>query len=126
VIADSEQVWRILETSHPPTIYIPSEDVRMEYLRITSGSSYCEWKGEASYFDVFANGIEEARAAWTYTSPRSPFEQINGHISFYPSRMDACFLDEEEVIAQPGDFYGGWITSKIVGPFKGAPGTWGW
>ena len=125
-IADSQQAWRVLETSHPPTIYIPRADIQMDHLRVSAGSSYCEWKGQASYFDVIANGVEEARAAWTYTVPRPAFEEIAGHISFYPSRMDACFLGEEKVIAQPGDFYGGWITSKIVGPFKGAPGTWGW
>jgi len=98
----------------------------MAFLRHATGSSVCEWKGRASYFDVFSHGFEQARAAWTYLSPHPHYQQIAGYISFYPSRMEACFLDDEEVIAQPGDFYGGWITSRIVGPFKGIAGSWGW
>jgi uncharacterized protein (DUF427 family) len=125
-IADSEQAWRILETSHPPTIYIPQADIRMEYLIPVSGLSFCEWKGAASYFDVAVDGDQRPRSAWTYASPATRYAALAGTISFYPSKMDVCFLGDEQVAAQPGDFYGGWITNRIVGPFKGSPGTWGW
>jgi uncharacterized protein (DUF427 family) len=125
-IARSSRAWRILETSHPPVYYIPREDVRMEFLRPASGSSFCEWKGTAAYFDVHAPARESRRAAWTYPKPASPFGEIAHAIAFYPGRVDACFVGGERVQAQAGDFYGGWITANIVGPFKGAPGTAGW
>ena len=126
VVADSMMALRVLETSHPPTIYIPPGDVAAGCLRPAGGSSLCEWKGIASYFDVVAGGRRAARAAWTYHGPASPYAALRDHIAFYPSRMDACLLDDELVRSQPGDFYGGWITSDLRGPFKGEPGTLGW
>ncbi len=125
-LADSRRALRVLETSHPPTIYVPPDDVALECLRPTSGRSRCEWKGAASYFDVEAGGRREERAAWSYPSPVPAFAALRDHVSVYPGRMDECFLDEERVLAQPGDFYGGWITADVEGPFKGPPGTLGW
>lgn len=117
---------RVLETSHPPVYYIPPEDIRMEHLRPSAGTSYCEWKGRAGYYDVVVEDRVEERAAWFYPSPMPSFRDLKDYVAFYPSRMDACWVGGEKVEAQDGDFYGGWITPNIVGPFKGSPGTWGW
>jgi uncharacterized protein (DUF427 family) len=125
-VADTRRAKRVLETSHPPVYYIPREDIRADCLAPTSGSTLCEWKGAAAYYTVVAGERRASNAAWHYPDPTPPFESLRGHVAFYPSRMDACFVDGERVQAQPGDFYGGWITQEIVGPFKGAPGTWGW
>ena len=125
-LADTTRALRVLETSHPPTIYLPPEDVRLDLLQETRRTSRCEWKGSATYFDVVAGERSERAAAWTYRRPVAAFAALRDHISLYPGRMDACHLDEERVQAQPGDFYGGWITQDVVGPFKGGPGTWGW
>jgi uncharacterized protein (DUF427 family) len=125
-IADSKRSKRVLETSHPPVYYIPPQDIDVEYLEDVPGQTWCEWKGEARYYSVVVPGRYMDRAAWYYPAPRKQFAEIEGYIAFYPSKMDACYVDEERVQAQPGDFYGGWITSNIVGPFKGAAGTMGW
>lgn len=126
-IADTMRAFRVLETSHPPVYYVPPEDIRREHLRPADGASLCEWKGRAAYYDVVVDGERPAqRAAWYYPDPVPAYRQIKDYVAFYPSRMDACRIDGEEVLAQDGDFYGGWITADIVGPFKGAPGTWGW
>ena len=117
---------RVLETSHPPVYYIPPDDVRMEHLKPSGASSFCEWKGRASYYDVITDEREEPRAAWYYPDPVPAYRGIRGYVAFYPSRMDACWVDGEKVLAQEGDFYGGWITPDVVGPFKGAPGTRRW
>lgn len=125
-IADSRRAKRVLETSHPPVYYIPEEDISMENLARGSGTSFCEWKGQAVYYDVVAGERRAARAAWTYPDPTSGFAAIKNHIAFYPGMMDACYVDGEQVTPQPGGFYGGWVTSDIVGPFKGELGTEGW
>jgi uncharacterized protein (DUF427 family) len=125
-IARSTRAWRVLETSHPPVYYIPRDDVRADLLRPAAGSSFCEWKGVASYVDVVVGETVAARAAWLYERPTANFAAIAGALAFYPSRVDACYVDGECVQAQPGDFYGGWITNDITGPFKGGPGTMGW
>jgi uncharacterized protein (DUF427 family) len=125
-IADSEAAYRLLETSHPPTFYIPSEDVRREFLTSNARRSFCEFKGNAKYWDLLADGRMVRDAAWSYASPNPPYEQIRDHFSFYASRMDACYVGAERVQPQAGDFYGGWITANIVGPFKGGPGTRFW
>jgi uncharacterized protein (DUF427 family) len=116
----------VLETSHPPAYYFPREDVRRDLLETAVGHSYCEFKGEASYFAVVVGDRIARKAAWTYEAPLPGYEELTGTISFYASRTDACYVGEERVEPQPGDFYGGWITSDIVGPFKGGPGTMGW
>ena len=126
VVAESEHVLRVLETSGPPTIYIPSHDVDLDLLEPVAHRTLCEWKGWASYFDVVVRDRRARRAAWTYRKPRVGYESLVDHISFYPGRVDACYLGDEAVRPQPGRFYGGWITDDIVGPFKGEPGTWAW
>lgn len=125
-IADSKHAVRVLETSHPPVYYIPTQDVRMEYLSATSRHTFCEYKGSASYWTLTVGDRRLENAAWSYPTPSSGFEPIKDYIAFYPGKMDACYIDDEQVQAQEGDFYGGWITSDIVGPFKGGAGTWGW
>jgi len=126
VIAETERGKRVLETSHPPVYYIPPGDVNMKYLEREQGSSYCEWKGRASYFDVIVDQKKVEKAAWSYPEPTPKFKPIAGHLAFYPHKMDACYVGDEQVEAQKGGFYGGWITSRIVGPFKGEAGTAGW
>ncbi len=125
-IADSRRTKRVLETSHPPVYYIPPEDVRMEFLYKTPRSTFCEWKGQASYYTLTVGDRTETNVAWFYPNPTPRFAGIKDYIAFYPGRMDECLVDGERVQAQPGDFYGGWITQDIVGPFKGGMGTWGW
>ncbi len=118
-IARSTRTVRLLETSHPPTFYIPRADVTA--LTRSGGGSFCEWKGPCTYYDVA--GI--ARAAWSYDEPFPEAEAIRGCVAFYATEL-ACFVAGERVRPQPGGFYGGWITNQLVGPFKGDPGTSGW
>lgn len=126
-LADSTSALRVLETSHPPTIYVPPADIAEGALRPLAGrGSFCEFKGQAHYFDVIGGSRVETRAGWAYASPTARFAALTDHVAFYPSRMDACWLDDERVQSQEGDFYGGWITAELVGPFKGGPGTRGW
>jgi len=125
-IADTTQAQRVLETSHPPVYYIPPEDIRMLHLTPTARQSLCEWKGRASYYTVQVGDKRAENAAWFYPEPSGAFATIHNYVAFYPSQMDACYVGDEQVRAPKGDFYGGWITDKIVGPFKGGPGTWGW
>lgn len=124
-IAESTRGLRILETHHAPTYYIPPEDILTD-LTNARGTSFCEWKGRAVYFDVQVGGRTAARAAWSYPSPDARFKALAGHVSFYASAMDACFVGDERVIAQPGEFYGGWVTANLQGRIKGAPGTEYW
>jgi uncharacterized protein (DUF427 family) len=125
-IADTTQAVRVLETSHPPVYYIPQSDIRMEYLTPTDRRTFCEFKGGAGYWTVTVGEKMVMNAAWSYADPADGFETLKDYLAFYPGKMDACYVDEELVQPQEGDFYGGWITSEIVGPFKGAPGTRGW
>jgi len=126
VIADTFEAKRVLETSHPPVYYIPPGDIQMSYLVRAPGSSVCEWKGQAEYYTVVVEGRKAERAAWCYPDPKSSYEAIRDHVAFYAGLMDACYVDGERVRPQPGGFYGGWITSDVVGPFKGEPGSAGW
>lgn len=125
-IADTIAGWRVCETSHPPVYYIPQADIAMAHLEPAPGSSFCEFKGVARYWSLDVGGRRADKAAWSYDAPARAFAGIAGHLAFYVSRVDACFVGDERVQAQDGDFYGGWITGDIVGPFKGAPGTRGW
>ncbi|MDC0834476.1 hypothetical protein AY599_01415 [Leptolyngbya valderiana BDU 20041] len=125
-IADTHQAKRVLETSHPPVYYIPPEDIKTDCLVKTARSSFCEWKGSARYYTVRVGDRTAENAAWFYPAPTEAFADLRGYVAFYPSRMEACYVEDERVKAQAGDFYGGWITHDIVGPFKGEPGTWGW
>jgi uncharacterized protein (DUF427 family) len=127
VLADSIRALRVLETSHPPTIYIPPADVRLSLLNPShAGPTWCEFKGEARYMDAVVAGRQANAIAWSYAHPTAGYEALREHIAFYPGRLDAAWLDDERVQAQPGDFYGGWVTEDLVGPFKGSPGTHGW
>jgi uncharacterized protein (DUF427 family) len=125
-LAYTTSAKRVLETSHPPVYYIPPDDIRMEHLRSAEGTSFCEWKGVALYYDLETEERRERRAAWYYPEPVSDYAELKDYVAFYPSVMDACWVDGEKVRPQEGDFYGGWVTSDIVGPLKGGPGTWGW
>ncbi len=125
-IANSNKSFRILETSHPPTYYLPISSFVEGSLVATDRTSFCEFKGVAIYYHIEAKGLSSDFAAWGYQNPNEKYSSLKNHISVYASRMDACFIGSEQVQAQEGDFYGGWITSKVVGPFKGGAGTWGW
>jgi uncharacterized protein (DUF427 family) len=125
-IADTRRGYRILETSHPPVFYIPPSDVQRAFLFEAPGSSLCEFKGIAKYWSLDVRGIRSERAAWSYPDPTQQFAEIKDCVAFYASRVDECWVGEERVDAQQGDFYGGWITSRVSGPFKGPPGTSGW
>ncbi|GAB5409287.1 MAG: hypothetical protein BalsKO_16520 [Balneolaceae bacterium] len=108
----------MLETASPPTFYLPPSDIKTEYLRKATGTSLCEWKGKAQYWDVLINDKVLEKAGWSYPDPFEEFANIKGYLSFYPSVLE-CFVNGERVKPQPGGFYGGWITSEIVGPVKG-------
>ena len=126
VIYDSGKSYRILETSHPPTYYLPLELFKDCKLIATDRSSFCEFKGEAKYYHIKVGDQLIQFPAWGYKTPSARYSQIKNHVSVYAHMMDACFVGDEQVTPQEGDFYGGWITSKVVGPFKGGAGTWGW
>lgn len=116
----------MLETASPPTYYVPAEDVRTDLISPADGSTWCEWKGRAAYFDVMVGDRVARRAAWSYPDPNPRFTLLKGHLAFYPGRVDGCYLDDELVAPQAGGFYGGWVTADIAGPMKGDPGTLGW
>lgn len=124
-IVDVPDAIRVLETAGAPTIYVPAADVADGVLQPAAGSSFCEWKGAASYWDVVAGGETAPRAAWGYPEPNEAFAELRGHASFYPALVE-CRLDDELVAPQPGGFYGGWVTAEIAGPIKGGPGSGGW
>ena len=126
VVASTRSSYRVLETSHPPTYYLPRDAFDEGVLRPTAGATYCEWKGQASYFDLVVPGRTVARAAWTYTDPTDGFTELVDHLAVMPGLVDECRVGGETVRPQEGGFYGGWVTSRVVGPFKGAPGTRGW
>jgi uncharacterized protein (DUF427 family) len=125
-IGETTSGYRVLETSQPPAYYFPPDDVGMDHLVATPHRTFCEWKGQAHYYTVIADGDEAINAVWSYSSPIERFGPIKGYLAFYPQRMTACYVDGERVQANEGGFYGGWITSKVVGPFKGAAGSAGW
>lgn len=127
LLADSTDALRVLETSHPPTIYVPPADVRGDLLIVSRArSTWCEFKGAARYLDARVGGRAVRAVGWTYPEPTSGYESLRDHVAFYPGRVDAAWVGEEMVERQVGDFYGGWITADLVGPFKGPPGTLGW
>lgn len=125
-LVDTNQAYRVLETSHPPVYYFPQTDIELAYLKPVTRTSFCEFKGMAVYLDIHMGDRHIPSAAWSYPNPTKGFEAIRDYLAFYPSKMDACYINDELVQSQAGDFYGGWITQDIVGPFKGGPGTWGW
>ena len=126
IVAETGRSKRVLETSHPPSYYLPVADVRSECLRPSARTSGCEWKGRAAYYHVEVGHRRAENAAWSYPDPAPAFESIRGYVTFYPGLVDACTVGGRSVIPQEGAFYGGWITPEVVGPFKGGPGTRGW
>lgn len=125
-VVDTRDVVRVLETSHPPVYYLPIADFRTGALVPASGSSFCEYKGAARYLDVIGGGVTAARAAWNYPDPSPGYDALADRVAVYAGPMDACEIDGEVVVPQPGGFYGGWVTADIVGPVKGVPGSMGW
>ncbi len=126
VLADTSRALRVLETAGPPVYYVPRDDVRMEHLERGAHRTTCEWKGPASYYGYRRSGRAIEDLAWSYERPNHGFAAIAGHLAFYARRVDEAWVGDERVTPQPGDFYGGWITSWVVGPFKGEPGSFGW
>jgi uncharacterized protein (DUF427 family) len=126
VVADTTRAIRVCETSHPPVYYVPRDDVAHGVLERAEGSSWCEWKGAATYWDVVVDGRRLPAAGWSYERPAPGYEQLTGAVAFYPGRVDRARVDGEVVRPQPGDFYGGWITDEVVGPFKGEPTSLWW
>jgi len=126
VLVDTTAAWRVLETSHPPTYYLPPDDIATEHLSSAGGGSICEWKGAARYWTVEVGGDRFERVGWSYPNPTPRFEEIRDHVAFYADRFDEVTVGGEQVEPQPGGFYGGWVTSWVKGPFKGGPGSWGW
>lgn len=127
VLADSTHALRVLETSHPPTVYVPLRDVRRDLLAASDArSTWCEFKGAARYLDATVSGRRVRAVGWTYPNPSPGYEVLRGHVAFYPGRVDAAWMDDERVRAQASDFYGGWITAELVGPFKGPSSTLAW
>jgi len=128
VVAETHRGMRILETSHPPVYYFPPNDVATKLLRSSARrGTFCEFKGVASYWDLIMEGRPDLPGvAWSYATPSAAYVALKDYFAFYANMVDECWVDEERVSAQPGNFYGGWITSHVKGPFKGAPGTMGW
>ena len=126
MIAKTDRGFRSLETSHPPSYYIPPDDIKMDVLLYNQRVTLCEWKGKASYFNFEGGDRSITDIAWIYTDPTPTFRKIKNYLSFYASKVDACYVNSEKVLAQDGDFYGGWITKHLTGPFKGGQGTAGW
>jgi uncharacterized protein (DUF427 family) len=125
-IVDTNESWRVTETASPPTYYLDPTAFVSGVVRPSAGQSWCEWKGAASYVDLVAGEKVATRAAWRYLHPSPAYQPLARHLAIYPSRVDTCFLDGEAVRPQDGDFYGGWITSRVTGPFKGDAGTLTW
>lgn len=125
-LADTRRAVRTLETSHPPSYYVPPEDVDPAALTRSSASSFCEWKGAAGYFDVSVAGETFRDVAWSYARPTPGFASLKDHVAFYAAPFDQCLIDGERATPQPGGFYGGWISSHVAGPFKGVPGSRFW
>ena len=126
LVARSTRALRVLETSHPPTYYLPAADFTEGALRPSRGASWCEWKGRAAYYDVVGAGLVAAAAAWGYPDPVERYRLLRDHVAVYPGRVGECRVAGERVRPQAGDFYGGWVTGRVTGPFKGKPGTQGW
>lgn len=126
VVAETTRGLRVLETHHPPTYYFPPEDVLSGALHAVQGTSFCEWKGRATYFDLRLDGLRSGRAAWCYAAPTRDFAALAGFPAFYPERVEAAFVGDVPVTNQPGSFYGGWVTPNLTGLIKGGPGTEGW
>lgn len=126
LVADTRRAIRTLETSHPPSWYLPPTGVTPGLLRRSDQRSFCEWKGEAIYWHLAIGDQLLRNVAWSYPEPTPAFATLRDHVAFYAGSLDRCTIDGEQVFPQPGGFYGGWITSDLAGPFKGVPGSMGW
>ncbi|MEM1366285.1 MAG: DUF427 domain-containing protein [Pseudomonadota bacterium] len=126
IIANTTSGFRVLETFHPPTYYIPQADLQMDWFKPIARTSICEWKGRAAYFDIVGPNRRAPAAAWCYPKPTSAFIPITNYLAIYAEPMDECRVGEMVVLPQPGNFYGGWLTENITGPVKGVPGTNHW
>ena len=126
VVANTVRGVRTLETSHPPSYYFPREDIEPTVLRRVDHRSFCEWKGWATYYDIEVAGRRAVAAAWSYPAPSADFTLLKDHLAFYVGPFDLCTVNGEQATPQPGDFYGGWVTSREAGPFKGVPGSRLW
>ncbi len=127
IVASTDAAFRVLETSHPPTYYLPPDSFAEGVLLPSDrGGSWCEWKGAAQYWSIAGATRVASNCAWSYANPTPNFAMLTDHIAVYAHMMDLCLVDEEVVTPQPGNFYGGWVTSNIIGPFKGIPGSNGW
>jgi uncharacterized protein (DUF427 family) len=126
VLAETSSSIRTLETSHPPSYYIPQADIAMSLLTATDRTSFCEWKGHAVYWTVAIAGSVFRDVGWSYPEPTRGFSVLRDHIAFYAAPFDRCLVDNVDVVPQPGAFYGGWITPDLAGPFKGVPGSSFW
>ena len=125
-IAETDGAQRVLETTHPPVYYLPRQAFTCEILPGRQRRSFCEWKGEAVYWALAVAGRRAEDCAWSYPDPTPEFASIRDHLAVYCAAMDACYVDGEKAEPQPGGFYGGWVTSNLIGPFKGVPGSMGW
>jgi uncharacterized protein (DUF427 family) len=126
LVVETPNAIRVLETSHPPVYYAPPNDIEAGLITCSTRGAFCEWKGDAQYFDVTSGDDRTKNAAWAYPDPSPDFAILKDYVAFYPALMESCWLDDERVSPQPGVFYGGWITADIVGPFKGEPGSEFW
>lgn len=125
-IAETAYGLRVLETASPPTYYFPPDDVRLDLLEPSPVRTFSEWKGVARHWTVVAGGRVAEEGAWSYPEPRAGYEELTGYYAFYARKMTRCWVGSERARPQEGTYYGGWITSNVVGPFKGAPGTEHW
>jgi uncharacterized protein (DUF427 family) len=125
-IADSTEGWRVLETHHAPTYYLPPDDILMSALVPSARETFCEWKGRAIYYDLVLNGRRARNAAWAYPAPTARFDRIRDHVAFYAGSLGEAWVGDVKVQPQPGDFYGGWVTPNLSGRIKGAAGTMHW
>lgn len=125
LVAETREALKVMETSSPPTYYFAARDVNTELLRRNPHRTLCEWKGRASYYDLVVEGAAVEDVAWSYPDPTPDYRTLRGRFAFYPQKLD-CSVDGEHVVAQKGAFYGGWITSDLVGPFKGGPDSGSW
>lgn len=125
-VARSRRALRVLETASPPTYYVHPADVRCDLLELDDAETFCEWKGAARYWSLEVEGQRVAQAAWSYASPDEGFAAIRDHFAFHAGRVGGCFVGGVRVEPQPGEYYGGWVTPDLVGPFKGEPGSEGW
>ena len=125
-IADTDAAFRVLETTHPPSYYLPQQAFQPGALVASARTSFCEWKGRARYWTLRGGSSTAVDAGWSYPDPSAAFLAMRDHVAVYAGSMEACFVGDERVSPQPGGFYGGWVTANLEGPFKGEPGTEFW